>query len=93
MFLKTIDSIILFLEKNAGITRKKNPRPNIEAKRDRLMKDLAKAGVVVVDDQGLLSLLEDSSRDLTETLAEGGRKGSTFITGKLPLDNSYLSGR
>ena len=89
--LKVIDSLIHFLKKSPYFFSKKDSRVRTAAKHERLLKSLAKVGVVIVDDQGLISLTEDSSRDLIETLAERGRKGKTIITGQLPLDDSHIT--
>jgi len=53
----------------------------------KLLKRLAKADVLVLDDWGLTKLDAQAIRDLLELLDDRHGRGSTLITSQLPVDN------
>jgi DNA replication protein DnaC len=61
--------------------------------RSGLLKQLAKADLLVLDDFGLTPLSEQTQRDLLEILDDRYDRRSTIVTSQLPLDqwHGYLS--
>ena len=55
----------------------------------RLMQQLAKTDVLILDDWGLNSFTDDNCRDLLEILDDRHQVRSTMITSQLPVKNWY----
>ena len=49
------------------------------------MRQLAKTGVLLLDDWGLAPLTDEQRRDLLEILDDRHEKGSTIVTSQLPI--------
>ena len=64
-------------------------------KRSALLKQIAKAHLLIIDDFGLTPLTEETVRDLLEILDDRYDRGSTLITSQLPVDqwHAYLGDR
>lgn len=52
----------------------------------RLLNDLAKTDVLILDDWGLLKLIAEQHRDLLEILDDRHDTRSTIVTSQLPID-------
>jgi DNA replication protein DnaC len=61
---------------------------------DRLLKRLAKLGVLVIDDFGLANLNDREKQDLLEAIEERYGSGATIVTSQLPIGDwhEYLGG-
>ncbi len=64
-------------------------------KRSALLKQIARAHLLIIDDFGLTPLTEETVRDLLEILDDRYDRGSTLITSQLPVDqwHAYLGDR
>lgn len=64
-------------------------------KRSALLRQIAKAHLLIIDDFGFTPLTDDSVRDLLEILDDRYDRSSTLITSQLPLDqwHAYLGDR
>tara|TARA_R110002049_G_scaffold20717_3_gene75881 strand:+ start:8537 stop:9298 length:762 start_codon:yes stop_codon:yes gene_type:complete len=64
-------------------------------KRSALLKQIAKAHLLIIDDFGLTPLTEETVRDLLEILDDRYDRSSTLITSQLPVDqwHAYLGDR
>jgi DNA replication protein DnaC len=64
-------------------------------RRSALFRQLAKAGLLVLDDFGLAPLSDETVRDLLEILDDRYDRRSTLITSQLPIDqwHAYLGDR
>ena len=52
----------------------------------KLLRDFARADLVLIDDFGLVPLTDDARRDLLEILDDRHGRKSTFVTSQLPVD-------
>lgn len=61
--------------------------------RASLLRQIAKAGLLVIDDFGLTPLSDQSKRDLLEILDDRYDRSSTIVTSQLPVDqwHTYLA--
>jgi DNA replication protein DnaC len=66
-----------------------------QQKRSALLRQLAKADLLVIDDFGIAPLANDTVRDLLEILDDRYDRRSTLITSQLPVDqwHAYLGDR
>lgn len=64
-------------------------------KRSALLKQIARAHLLIIDDLGLTPLTEETVRDLLEILDDRYDRSSTLITSQLPVDqwHAYLGDR
>lgn len=64
-------------------------------KRSALLKQIARAHLLIIDDFGLTPLTEETVRDLLEILDDRYDRSSTLITSQLPVDqwHAYLGDR
>ena len=64
-------------------------------KRSALLRQLAKAHLLIIDDFGITPLTDETVRDLLEILDDRYDHGSTLITSQLPVDqwHTYLGDR
>ena len=64
-------------------------------KRSALLRQLAKAELIVIDDFGIAPLVDETVRDLLEILDDRYDRRSTLITSQLPVDqwHAYLGDR
>ena len=53
----------------------------------RLLKNLARADLLILDDWGLAPLTPEQARDLLEIIDDRHGRGSTIVTSQLPVDH------
>ena len=53
----------------------------------RLLKNLARADSLILDDWGLAPLIPEQARDLLEIIDDRHGRGSTIVTSQLPVDH------
>jgi DNA replication protein DnaC len=53
----------------------------------RLLKNIARVELLILDDWGLTTLTQDQARDLLEIVDDRHNRGSTIVTSQLPVDH------
>ncbi len=53
----------------------------------RLLKNLARVELLILDDWGLATLTQEQGRDLLEIVDDRHNRGSTIVTSQLPVDH------
>ena len=62
------------------------PVAKADGRYPKLLRDYAKADLIVLDDFGLIALNDDARRDLLEILDDRHCRKSTLVTSQLPID-------
>lgn len=62
------------------------PIAKADGRYTRLLRDIAKADLVILDDWGLMPLNDDTRRDLLEILDDRHNRKSTLVTSQLPVE-------
>ena len=62
------------------------PVAKADGRYPKLLRDYAKADLIVLDDFGLIALNDDARRDLLEILDDRHGRKSTLVTSQLPID-------
>ena len=62
------------------------PVAKADGRYPKLLRDYAKADLIVLDDFGLIALNDDARRDLLEILDDRHGRKSTLVTSQLPVD-------
>lgn len=62
------------------------PIAKADGRYPKLLRDIAKADLVILDDWGLMPLNDDSRRDLLEILDDRHNRKSTLVTSQLPVE-------
>jgi DNA replication protein DnaC len=62
------------------------PVAKADGRYPRLLRDYAKADLIILDDWGLMPMNDDTRRDLLEILDDRHNRKSTLVTSQLPID-------
>ena len=62
------------------------PIAKADGRYPKLLRDYAKAGLLILDDWGLMPLNDDTRRDLLEILDDRHNRKSTLVTSQLPVE-------
>ena len=62
------------------------PIAKADGRYPKLLRDYAKADLLILDDGGLMPLNDDTRRDLLETLDDRHNRKSTLVTSQLPVE-------